>query len=295
MKVLQFLLLSAAAVVLSGCQKQTGPETSGPDGKGPAITLEGRVAPDSKVSDTSFDNGDEIGLTVVGWSGEEPAALSDYRDEDNVRYVYEDGLFSALSTACYPNSEDKVTLWAYYPFTYGGGFVPGSDELHVRVLASQDNEGDFKASDYLVAEASGISPSDAAVPMEFRHILAKVRLNVVLDGASEEKVSAVMPYVAASAVYDMTEGTLSSLADHCEIAMFPVSSLCVEAIIVPQTVKAGDYLFYITVGERTFTYAAAEDMVFAAGTINEFRALVSQDASVKSTVPVLSRSNTCIW
>ena len=126
MKVLQFLILSAAAVVLSGCQKQTGPETSGPDGKGPAITLEGRVAPDSKVSDTSFDNGDEIGLTVVGWSGEEPAALSDYRDEDNVRYVYEDGLFSALSTACYPNSEDKVTLWAYYPFTYGGGsgYVP---------------------------------------------------------------------------------------------------------------------------------------------------------------------------
>lgn len=290
------LLLSAA--FLSGCEKQPADVTS-EDGNGPAITLDGRVALESKVTDTSFENGDEVGLTVVAWNGEEPAVLSDDRDEDNVPYVYEDGLFTALSAAYYPNATDKVTLWAYYPFTYGGGFVQNGSKLPVMALVSQDKQADFKASDYLVAEAEGIVPSSMAVPMEFRHIMAKIRLNIVLEEntgvQSSEQASAVMPWLATSALYDMAEDTLTSIADYRELEMFPVDGLHLEAIVVPQTVKAGDYLFYITIGGRMFIYAAEEDMEFVSGTVNEFNALLSGNAAVETTKLTVLRSNVCVW
>lgn len=291
-------LLLLTAAFLSGCEKQPADMTS-EDGNGPAITLEGRVALESKATDTSFENGDEVGLTVVAWNGEEPAVLSADRDEDNVLYVYDDGIFAASSAAYYPNATDKVTLWAYYPFAYDGGFARNGSELPVKVQASQNEQENLKASDYLVAEVEGITPSDAAVPMEFRHIMAKIRLNIVLEEGSgiqsSAQASAVMPCLATSALYDMTGDTLTSVADYHELEMFPVDGLQLEAIVVPQTVKAGDYLFYITIGDRMFIYAAEEDMEFVSGTVNEFNALLSGKAAVEPTRLTVLRSNTCVW
>lgn len=242
------------------------------------VSITADVEPPVRAAGTSFEDGDEIGLTLVRWQGDTPASLSGFRDEDNVRYGYSGTAFSAVSAAYWPDTGSKNTLYAYYPYN-DSGFVSGESTIEVSVSSSQDDIDEYKASDFMFASSEGVVATEEAVPMTFAHVLSKV--NVVIGGGgipSDELAGAsvVIRHMHLSASYDAASSSFTFAPYWGDISMCREND-GFSAIVIPQTVAEGELLFRITAGGKTYLCYAEKDLVFASGTVNEFNVTLASD------------------
>ena len=115
----------------------------------------------TRVTETNFENGDAIGLSVVRTSG-------DYAT--NVKFTY-DGTAFAGDLNWYDNGEDASTLKAYYPYQEGGA-------LPTTFSVQQDQSKGTAASDFVSAVKENVLPSANAVSMVFKHQLSRLVVTV---------------------------------------------------------------------------------------------------------------------
>ena len=145
-------LLAAGAIILAGCNKNNTVEP-------PVSDLAVRISPViTKVTDTNFENGDKVGVSIV--TSEQQNAVNQMLPFDGEVFTGELKWYSEANTAS--------TVSAYYPYSAEG--VPTS----FKVAADQRNG--LSSSDFIAGVKQGVTPTSSAIVLPFKHLLTKLVL-----------------------------------------------------------------------------------------------------------------------
>ena len=143
------ILAGMALLTLAACNKtpETGPQPV--DFSRYGIRVEPVI---TRATETDFEKGDAIGLSVVRAAGEYAA---------NAKLTYDGTAFSG-DLNWYDDGTDEATLKAYYPYTEG-------EALPTRFTVQQDQSKGTASSDFISAVKEGVLPSANAVAVVFKH------------------------------------------------------------------------------------------------------------------------------
>lgn len=219
-------LLAGLALLLTACDNKENKEPVAPetDFSDVAVRIEPII---TRATETNFELGDAIGLTVTREAGAYAT---------NEKLVY-DGTAFAGSLKWYPEGGDKATLAAYYPYA---AEVPAT----FTVATDQSAAGALAACDFLSAVKADVLPSANAISMVFKHQLSRIVITVVNNsGAAIDAITLKGLNPTATIAADLT-ATATEGTTPVDIKTAKVSENYI-AIVPPQTVAikaAVDYL-----------------------------------------------------
>ena len=164
-----------ALLVGAGCTRRSDPAV-----QVPALSLSPSFG---AVSRAGFAASDAIGVWATA-DGRQNDALS------NQKFVAAaDGVtFTANPSAYYPNAQDAVRLYAYFPYQAGAS---APHAVAFSVQTDQSSPADLKLSD-LCWGSTQTTPSEAPVPLAFQHVLAKIEVSVASGLPSGTSLSRVV-------------------------------------------------------------------------------------------------------
>ena len=226
------LLAGLALLTLAACHKNPQSEPQPVDFSRYAVRLEPVV---TRATETNFENGDAIGLTITRAAGTYAA---------NEKLTYDGTAFSG-SLNWYSEGTDEATLKAYYPYA---GAVPTTF-----TVAADQSQG-TASSDFISAVKEGVLPSANAVAMVFKHRLS--RLAVTLNNQSGHDIESVVfkGAVPTAVIADDLTATVDASASPVDIKAFAADGKY-YAIVPGQTVTL---TAAITAGGKELTQQLAE-------------------------------------
>ena len=224
MKLQIFPLLAGLALLLTACdnKENNGPVAPEADYSDVAVRIEPII---TKATETDFESGDAIGLTVSREAGVYAA---------NEKLTYDGSAFTG-SLKWYAEGGDKATLSAYYPYAAEG---PAS----FTVATDQSVAGALAASDFISAVKADVLPSANAISMVFKHQLSRIAITVVNNsGAAIDAITLKGINPTAAIAADLTASAAEG-----------------TAAVDIKTAKSGDN-YYAIVPPQTVSIKAAVD------------------------------------
>ena len=149
-----FWMAAAALLALAACNKNSKPDTPPVDFSQYKLRVEPVI---TRVTETNFESGDAIGLSVAKPSGDYAA---------NVKLTYDGTAFSG-DLNWYEEGEVASSLKAYYPYKEG-------EALPTSFTVQHDQSKGTAASDFVSAVKENVLPSANAVPVVFKHQLSRL-------------------------------------------------------------------------------------------------------------------------
>lgn len=280
----RFLVLCPAlAVLLAGCAKEPVVEPIVDDSGLIPLNIDGSINQiQTKVNAAGFVDKDALGLFAVNYSEENTVAgtLADNGNQaDNVKYVFDEAAnkWTPTKKVYYKDVNTNVDLYLYYPHqssvteVNAANFEVQKDQSSAATASSLSG---YEASDFLWGKAVNITPSENKVAVQLSHKMAAV--NVVLvekEGFAEGEFASlekgiILTNTTRKAKINFATGDVSALgnAQQDGIVMCPQSSGSFRAVVVPQTVEAGEKLFAITISGVSYGFRnSAASVTYAAG------------------------------
>ena len=217
----KFLILMTCIAAVAACTKKEVPTWTNPDQ--PIVTPDGqapllKVTPViTKVTETKFENGDAIGITV----SREAGAWA-----ENKKLTFDGTVFSG-DVKWYPEGTDASTVTAYYPYA---ATVPTSFSV------AADQSAGASASDLVAGSVSGVKPSAEAIVVPFQHKLSLIVFNVANNaGGDLKEISLDGAKLMANLTPDFTP-TVDADAPAASVKAFKKSATSYALILPPQTV-----------------------------------------------------------
>lgn len=277
------LFLLGTAIALAGCAKEPVPAVVPEDPNLIPLNIDGSINQiQTKVNAAGFVDKDALGLFAVNYSEENTVAgtLADNGNQaDNVKYVFDEAAnkWTPTKKVYYKDVNTNVDLYLYYPHqssvteVNAANFEVQKDQSSAATASSLSG---YEASDFLWGKAVNITPSENKVAVQLSHKMAAV--NVVLvekEGFAEGEFASlekgiILTNTTRKAKINFATGEVSALgnAQQDGIVMGPQSSGSFRAVVVPQTVEAGEKLFAITIGGVSYGFRnSAASVTYAAG------------------------------
>lgn len=258
------LFLLGTAIALAGCAKEPVPAVVPEDPNLIPLNIDGLINQiQTKVNAAGFVDKDALGLFAVNYSEENTVAgtLADNGNQaDNVKYVFDEAAnkWTPTKKVYYKDVNTNVDLYLYYPHqssvteVNAANFEVQKDQSSAATASSLSG---YEASDFLWGKAVNITPSENKVAVQLSHKMAAV--NVILvekEGFAEGEFASlekgiILTNTTRKAKINFATGEVSALgnAQQDGIVMCPQSSGSFRAVVVPQTVEAGEKLFAITI------------------------------------------------
>ena len=280
----RFLVLCPTlAVLLAGCAKEPVVEPVVDDSDLIPLNIDGSINQiQTKVNAAGFVDKDALGLFAVNYSEENTVAgtLADNGNQaDNVKYVFDEAAnkWTPTKKVYYKDVNTNVDLYLYYPHqssvteVNAANFEVQKDQSSAATASSLSG---YEASDFLWGKAINITPSENKVAVQLSHKMAAV--NVVLvekEGFAEGEFASlekgiILTNTTRKAKINFATGEVSALgnAQQDGIVMCPQSNGSFRAVVVPQTVEAGEKLFAITIDGVSYGFRnSAASVTYAAG------------------------------
>lgn len=277
------LFLLGTAIALAGCAKEPVPAVVPEDPNLIPLNIDGSINQiQTKVNAAGFVDKDALGLFAVNYSEENTVAgtLADNGNQaDNVKYVFDEAAnkWTPTKKVYYKDVNTNVDLYLYYPHQSSVTEVNAANfevQKDQRSAATASSLSGYEASDFLWGKAVNITPSENKVAVQLSHKMAAV--NVILvekEGFAEGEFASlekgiILTNTTRKAKINFATGEVSALgnAQQDGIVMCPQSSGSFRAVVVPQTVEAGEKLFAITIGGVSYGFRnSAASVTYAAG------------------------------
>lgn len=262
-------LLCCSALLFAGCTQDFDepiPSVPTPDGL-IAININGTIDQTytTRVDDGGFCDGDQIGLFGVNYTDNNSVAgelLDEGNQVDNARYTFDEASWTWKSqgNVYYKDAKTNIDLYGYYP--YGSPESVSAYVFEVEQDQSGNNAVDgYAMSDFLWGKATNVAPSESKVKLKFNHKMACA--NVILaqgDGFESgefdtlEKLVLVMNTTRTSTI-DLSTGKVTATGKAAREGIVMKSGAeSFRAIVVPQSVDAGQTLFSITINGIPYTF-----------------------------------------
>lgn len=225
----------------------------------------------TRATETSFENGDVIGLYATEYSGDFAAPLQISGNwANNVAVAYNVTAWNPAKKIFW--SDNKMDVYGYYPY-----MTPTSIDEHlwsVQLDQSTPETADalsgYEASDFLWGKATGVSQTDGDVQLQFKHRCSKLVIKLVkgpdysgvLPTESELYIHSTVP----TATIDFVNGAVVKdvYGEMETIKARRVDDGTFEAVIIPQRMETRrPFIEYIANGvsylyEGTFVFKAGK-------------------------------------
>ena len=241
----------------------------------------------SRADDGGFCDGDQVGLYGVNYTNNNTVAgilLNKSNQVDNVCYTYDEknAKWTSSTPAYYKDANTFIDLYGYYPYDASASV----SEYGFSVATDQNNNGGYVASDFLWAKAEKVKPSDNKVDMSFAHKLACAHV-VLTAGKGFEKgefdklqKSVLVLNTTHTATIHLATGQATPVGNAAKEGILMMQSTDgFRAIVVPQTVAAGQELFAVTIDGTTYHFSKETDFTYEAGMQSKFTLTVDKNTT----------------
>ena len=304
------LISAAALILLQGCSfEEPGfePEASVDAVHKVQIYNEINQRPATKVTTDGFCTGDEVGVYLVNYNGAVPGALRlEGNQADNVRFTYsETGDWVSEYDIYYKDNETNVDFYGYYPYS-----EPSSIEAYPFEVARDQSKGAengqlaaYEASDFLWAKTTNVTPTSSKVILSFHHKMssARVRFSQGTGWTDAAEYAAVAKEVLVTntvrkSTIDLSTGVVTPVGEAPLTGIIPMKDYDeFRAIVVPQTVAAGQTVLTITVDGSPRQYVRDVDTEYLPGKITTFDLSISKKANTGTYEVELTGVNITAW
>lgn len=247
-----------------------------------------RQQPATKVTADGFCAGDEVGVYLVNYDGVTPGALKlEDNQADNVKFYFdENGEWVSEYDIYYKDNETNADFYGYYPYA-----DPSSIEAYPFEVARDQSKGAehgqmaaYEASDFLWANTKNVTPTASKVVLTFRHQMSSARVRFSQgtgwDDAAEYAAVAKEVLVTSTirkSTINLATGVVTPEGDAPLTGIVPMKDYDeFRAIVVPQTVAAGQTLLTLTIDGRPRHYVRDVDTEYLPGKITTYDLSVSK-------------------
>ena len=263
--------------------------------------------PATKVTTDGFCTGDEVGVYLVNYDGETPGTLKlEGNQADNVRFSYnENGDWVSEYDIFYKDNETNVDFYGYYPYA-----APTSIEAYPFEVARDQSKGAehgqmaaYEASDFLWANTKNVTPTASKVMLTFRHQMSSARIRFSQgtgwDDAAEYAAVAKEVLVTSTvrkSTINLATGVVTPEGEALLTGIVPMKDYDeFRAIVVPQTVPAGQTLLTLTIAGRPRHYVRDVDTEYVPGKITTYDLSVSKKPNTGEYEVELIGVNITAW
>lgn len=244
----------------------------------------------TRVNDNGFCDGDVMGVYIVDYDGGTPGTLKASGNRgDNVRHTFDEPNYrwNSAYDLYWKDKHTHIDVYGYYPFA-----DPKSvDDYQFEVKRDQSKPsengemGGYEASDFLWGKVADVAPTTSVIRLPMKHRMANARVTLVEgsgfaagEWAGTEK-TVLAPNLIRKASINLADGTVTANGSVEATATMPSRSGNEwRAIVVPQTVKAGETLFSITIGGVPYKFAKNEAFTYMPGKMSNFSIRVDKKA-----------------
>ena len=244
----------------------------------------------TRVNDNGFCNGDVMGVYIVDYDGGTPGTLKASGNRgDNVRHTFDEPNYrwNSAYDLYWKDKHTHIDVYGYYPFADPKSV--DDYQFEVRRDQSKPSEngemGGYEASDFLWGKVADVAPTTSVIRLPMKHRMANARVTLVEgsgfaagEWAGTEK-TVLAPNLIRKASINLADGTVTANGSVEATATMPSRSGNEwRAIVVPQTVKAGETLFSITIGGVPYKFAKNETFTYMPGKMSNFSIRVDKKA-----------------
>ncbi len=278
----KFLIITALISFFVSCSDDNmRPAFEHPNAKIP-ILLFASYPTSTRASDAGFEDTDRMGLFVLDYINEKPQSLSDGDvHASNICFIYNevDNEWRS-STDLYWTSEDTpADFVGYYPYDTDMALNQAynfSIERRQDQCGSENALGGYEASDFLWAKSKKVMPSDGQVNLTFTHLLAGVRVSLVegkgFDNGEWSKLEKeiIIPNVRSNVSIEIETGIIGDASgEFISVVPYHVGEDW-RAVVVPQTISAGNSIIDITVDGTSYHLTKNENFQYKGSHLNTF-------------------------
>ena len=284
-------MATVALVLMQGCSfEEMKVEPDVPQSETYKVQIYGDIhqQPATKVTTDGFCTGDEVGVYLVNYDGETPGILKlEDNQADNVKFHYdENGEWVSEYDIYYKDNETNVDFYGYYPYA-----DPSSIEAYPFEVARDQSKGaehgqmaTYEASDFLWANTKNVTPTASKIVLTFRHQMssARVRFSQGTGWDDAEEYAAVTKEVLVTntirkSTINLATGVVTPEGEVPLTGIVPMKDYDeFRAIVVPQTVAAGQTLLTLTIDGRPRHYVREVDTEYLPGKITTYDLSVSK-------------------
>ena len=301
-------LLLSSLLVLAACSDDLFTSGPSPDSAG-RINLSGEIdqLAVTRVNDNGFCDGDVMGVYIVDYDGSTPGTLQlNGNRGDNVRHTFNEASYSWSSAydLYWKDKHTHIDVYGYYPF----GSPESIEEYPFTVQRDQSTAaedgvmGGYEASDFLWGKVADVAPTTNVIRLPMQHRMANARVTLVEgsgfasgEWAQTEKI-VLATNLIREATINLATGEVTPAGDVEKTATMPSRTGDEwRAIVVPQTVAAGQTLFSITIGGIPYKFTKDEAMTYVAGKMNNFSIRVDKKAETGQYALTLISESITPW
>lgn len=267
----KYIALAALALVAMSCERENIDNTPIVDDS--VMRIEA-LHPSTRATETSFENGDVIGLYATTYEGEQAMPLQISGNWiNNEALTYNGSSWKGRRTFYW--NEGLMDVYGYYP--YMEPTVINKHKWAVQtdqsLPATEGALSAYEASDFLWAKAEGVSQEDSSVQLQFKHMCSKVVIKLVkgeeYTDAFPEDIDVYLYSTVPQALINFTTGIVSKdpHGDAQKIKARKVAIDTFEVIVVPQSILEYAPFVEIIMGgisymtEEIFTYHAGKEYI----------------------------------
>ena len=293
-----------------GCSRELDEEIAAPaDDSRIAISIGGEINQTfaTRVNDSGFCDGDDVGIYVVNYTDGAPGEmLVDGNQADNVRFTYDESARKWIPEydIYFRDRYTHVDIIGYYPYSRSVSSVaayPFELSKDQSTEVSNGLLGGYEASDFLWGKAADLTPTASRIDILFNHIMASVQVELAEGtGFAEgefmtlDKSVLVMNTVRKSLI-DLSTGKVVPDGDVPQTGTVPFrSGSAFRAVVVPQTVEADRALFSITVDGTAYIFRKSTPFEYNAGKMHKFTIGISKKGDSGLEFELLGESIT-VW
>lgn len=286
-----YLAAMVVALLLGACSDDMF-EEGGQQHSNDRIQLSGDIdqLAVTRVNDNGFCNGDVMGVYIVDYDGGTPGTLKASGNRgDNVRHTFDEPNYKWNSAydLYWKDKHTHIDVYGYYPFANPESV--DNYQFEVKRDQSKPSEngemGGYEASDFLWGKVADVAPTTSVIRLPMKHRMANARVTLVEgsgfaagEWAGTEK-TVLAPNLIRKASINLADGTVTANGSVEATATMPSRSGNEwRAIVVPQTVKAGETLFSITIGGVPYKFAKNEAFTYMPGKMSNFSIRVDKKA-----------------
>ena len=271
--------LAAVAAMMFSCSKR---EDVIPDAGKLPINIS--IGQQTRANDTTYENGDEVGVYVVNYNGATAGTLATSGNQvDNAQFIFDGSKWSPENSIYWKDKSTAADFYAYYPYSESTNISAHP----FSVQADQSTEDAFWASDFLWGKTTKVSPTKNAVPIETNHSLSRILVDIkpgngfTAESWATATKSVKICDVKTSATIDLSTGIATATGNNGEIIPLAAAktgtTLSYQAMMIPQVVADNSKLVVVTVDGVDYVYR--KGFTFKANTQHKFTIKVNKSGS----------------
>ena len=309
MKKLFYFATCLAAIALQACTQDVTIEYTPSVTPLQKVQIDGSIdqQDNTRVDDSGFCAGDNISLYLVNYAGGEAGDfMVEDNQADNVKFtLQEDGSWVSEYDIYYKDDDTNVDFYGYYPYANPSSIeeYPFEVAKDQRTPAEHGQMGTYEASDFLWATCKNVTPTAAKVNLRFQHKMSSARVRFTMgDGwADAEEFESVKKEVLVTntirkSTIDLATGVVTPTGEKPLDGIIPVEDNGeFRAIVVPQTVAAGEAVLVITIDGHPRKYVRDVATEYEAGKITNYDLKIKKVAHTGEIEVVLEGVTISEW